>query len=207
MPKTPAAARSTQKHGQPPRAERPHKTLTKTQEEIADLASDLILNGGAHEDVDLMLTALLRHEYRRFSFGGRSTFRTPTQNDQLAHEHAARWLHDRYRHLSAHWPAAKPEAKDAQNAPAPKTVAEMVRANVRGSLQNAFDEFMTDGHGIEPAWLLNEILEDANNEGDLALAIHYALDQSQIYVRVPVKHHERIQEFVEFLEEEAPRAA
>jgi hypothetical protein len=48
--------------------ERPHKYLIRIQEEVADLASDILLNGGAQEDVDSILTALLRHRYKRLSF-------------------------------------------------------------------------------------------------------------------------------------------
>lgn len=189
----------------PERPERPHKTLTRTQEEMADLASDLLLNGGAYDDVNLLLTALLRHQYRRYSFGGRSEYNSPEKQEQGAAQHAERRRPQHYMSLFTCWPK---EAPIADGKPVlPKTVTEMVRANIRGSLEDAFDAFMTDSEGIEPCWLLNEILQDANNEGDLAKGIHYALDQSTVYVRVPLKHHERIEEFVEFLEKEAPRAA
>lgn len=82
----------------------------------------------------------------------------------------------------------------------PKTVTEMVRANVRGSLQEHFDESMT--WTASNPYGCKEILEDAKSEGNLMQAIYYSMDRSDIYARVLYKHKKGIEDFVAFLEKE-----
>jgi len=53
--------------------------------------------------------------------------------------------------------------------------------------------------GIEPVWVLNEVLEDVNNGEDLGKAFHYALDHAGIYIRVPAEHEESVREYLEAL--------
>jgi hypothetical protein len=81
----------------------------------------------------------------------------------------------------------------------------MVRANIRESLKEEIDQFLTDREGIEAVWLLREIIEDVNAGHDLAKAVWYRFDRADMYVRVPSRHKERIQEFAKFLEGEATK--
>jgi hypothetical protein len=62
MPQT-TTTQNTKKQAPPARkpvSEKPQKDLTPAQEEVADLASDLLMNGGSQQDLDVLLTALFR---------------------------------------------------------------------------------------------------------------------------------------------------
>ena len=181
-------------------SERPHKNLSQSQEEIADICSDIVLNGGAREDVSTLLTILARHSYMHRSFArGRSR----VDHEELAasaERYAARMNQEWYVDLAKHWSAQREETKDEPAQLGQRPVTEMVRANIRESLREAFDEFLADSDGIEPAWLLHEIIDVANGEKDLAIGIRYALRDSSIYVRVPAKLKARVEDFVKFLE-------
>jgi hypothetical protein len=83
-----------------------------------------------------------------------------------------------------------------------RPVTEMLSANIRASARQQFDRFLTDARGIEPVWLLNEILENYNSDQDMGDAIYSPMDRAEIYVRVPPEHKERIEEFVAFLQKE-----
>lgn len=183
----------------PPAAspERPHKNLTQTQEELADLASDILLNGGAREDVDLLLTALLRHRLVRKSFAAREE----EGGREMANGHAERFREGYYLELAKNWPvkpAPEPYVHYSQRPERP--VTEMVRANIREKFMHAVKDFLKDTDGIEPIWLLKEVLEDFNNGDDLCDAVWYAFDRADMYVRVPHRHKERIEAFVKLLE-------
>jgi len=187
--------------------ERPHKNLTQIQEEVADIASDILLNGGARQDLELLLGALARHHYRNMSFSrGRleSGSLSAAQLDASAREYATTIREDWYWDLSKHWPERKAEAEDSERASAARPVTEMVRANIRASAQAHFEQFLTDTDGIEPIWLLNEVLENFNSGRDLGEAIWDAMDRAEIYVKVPYEHKDRIEEFVASLEKEEP---
>ena len=185
--------------------ERPHKNLTQTQEQVADIASDILLNGGAREDIELVLGALARNHYRNMSFargpvGGGSL--SAAQLDARATAYATRIREDWYRDLAKHWPERKAEAEGSERVPVARPVTEMVSANIRASARRQFEDFLTDARGIEPVWLLNEILENYNSEQDMGEAIYSPMDRAEIYVRVPPEHKERIEEFVAFLQKE-----
>ncbi|MGA8029385.1 MAG: hypothetical protein WB992_19765 [Bryobacteraceae bacterium] len=190
------------------RIERPHKGLTQIQEELCYLASDILLNGGAQKDVSLMLTALLRHDWRRRSYT------RPTEAganaavvDHGAQEYAARLVDDHHRRLASGWPAPKSKSKDGQDNPKLRTVTEMVRADILASLRQQFEDFLDDADGIEKVWLLNEVLEDVNSGIDLPEAFYYAVRSiDELYVRVPWEHKKRIEEFVGLLEKEETNA-
>jgi len=208
MPKTAIAVANTKKPAPVERktaVERPHKNLTQTQEWVADIASDILLNGGAREDLELVLGALARHHYRNQSFtrgplehGSLSA----AQLDANATAYATRLREDWYRDLAKHWPERKTETEDPERGAAARPVTEMVRANIRASAQAKFEEFLTDATGIEPVWLLNEVLDNFNSGRDIGEAIWDAMDRAEIYVRVPYEHKERIEEFVAFLQKE-----
>ena len=206
MPKTAIAVANTKKPATAERktaVERPHKNLTQTQEEIADLASNMLLNGGARQDLDLLLTALARHQYRNMSFARGPLDRGSSSADEInarAEERAALLTEDWYRDLARHWPEPKAEAEGFESGSVARPVTEMVSANIRASARQQFDQFLTDVHGIEPVWLVNEILENVNSGSDMGEAIYYPMDRAEIYVRVPWEHRQRIEEFVAFLE-------
>ena len=184
---------------------RPHKNLTQTQEQVADIASDILLNGGARQDLELLLGALARHHYRNQSFSRgplESGSLSAAQLDANATAYATRLREDWYRDLAKHWPERKAEVEDSERGSATRPVTEMVRANIRASAQAQFEQFLTDTDGIEPVWLLNEILDNVNAGIDMGEAIYSTMDRAEIYVRVPPEHKERIEEFVAFLQKE-----
>jgi len=208
MPKTAIAVANTKK---PTPAERqaavarPHKNLTQTQEQVADIASDILLNGGAREDVELVLEALGRHNYRNMSFSREPLERgslSAAQLDARATAYATKVREEWYRDLAKHWPERKAEAEGVERGSVARPVTEMVSANIRESARQQFDQFLTDARGIEPVWLLNEILENFNADLDMGEAIYSPMDRAEIYVRVPPEHKERIEEFVTFLQKE-----
>lgn len=113
MPKTATAEASTKKGAtteRKPTMERPHKGLTQTQEEIADLASDIQLNGGARQDLIPILSGLLRHQRRRRSYVQVCEHRSAEKAEQDAGDFADSYKDQWYRHLAKHWPEKKVEA-------------------------------------------------------------------------------------------------
>jgi hypothetical protein len=205
MPKTATTTPSPKKTVTTQRStavERPHRNLTRIQEEVADIASDILLYGGSRQDLDLILTALARHNYMHMSFARHQSGPKPVELYKSANEYANARREEWYRHLCQHWPETKAEAEDQQKNTEPRPVTEMVRANIRESLRDAIDEILTDTDGIETIWLLNEIVSDIKTGIDPGEAIYYAMDTAEIYVRVPRAHQKRIEEFVAFLEKE-----
>lgn len=177
---------------------RPHKHLSATQEELADLASQMILDGGAQEDIELLLTALARHQYRNYSFnhldGGLPDFaRRCKERVPLV---LARWNAD----LRQDWARKEVEHESASVSTAKyKTITDMVRADIRRSIRSEFEQFLSDRE-VEPIWALNEILEYVNAGEDLGTAIYYVMDRADIYIRVPDVYAKQVREYVELLE-------
>jgi hypothetical protein len=124
------------------------------------------------------------------------------ESDRSANSSAALLADKFYQHLAKHWPEKKDGSDRRPAEPVPNTVAEMMRANVRESLREEFDAFLTDEAGIEPVWLFNEVLRLTNCGDDLVRQFCNILDTAGIYVRVPWQHKKRIEEFVAFLEKE-----
>jgi hypothetical protein len=204
MPKTPTAEPAAKKTTPPAHkaaAERPHKGLTQTQEEIADLASDILLNGGRREDLIPMLSGLLRHQRRRRSYTGPREYRSAEKAEQEVADYADSYKDQWYRDLAKLWPEKKVEVED--DSAGPTAVKAMVQADLRRWLRGHFEQFLTDTNGLEPIWLLNEVLEYVEStSGDLAEAFAQAIGSADTYVRVPVEHKKRIEEYVEFLTKE-----
>jgi hypothetical protein len=201
----PSTATNTKKRAiaqQGTAAKRPHKDLTRTQEEIADIASNILLYGGAQQDVDLILTALARHQYMHLSFAKHAKGDDLAELYQKANEYAKIYRERWYRALCQHWPEKKDERDNKPASLSERPVTEMVRANIRESLRDRVERLLTDNNGIEAIWLLAEIVNDINNGHEPGEAIWFALDRADMYVRVPRKHKKRIEEFVAFLEKE-----
>jgi hypothetical protein len=175
-----------------PTSVKPHRDLTPTQEEVADLASDLLINGGSQQDLYLLLTALFRHQYRKFSFAKEATEATVAAR-------AEQWLHRSSQQIIKHWPEP---VEDPAKEPTPTTVKEIARTNVRRELQMQYEEFVTRTYGLEPIWMLNEILEYCTSGAyDLAKSFAVVMDADDTYVRVPWSQADKVRAFVELIAE------
>ena len=204
MPKTATAAPAAKKQTAPA-PERPHKDLSPVQEEVADLASRILLNGGEREEVETFLRALALYQWKQKSFM-KSPRINQSEDAALTSTRVTRTVDHWYLELAKHWPA-KPSVTPARHysEQPERPVTEMVRANIRESFKEEIDHFLTDREGIEPVWLLREVIEEVNAGQELATAIWFAFDRADMYVRVPHRHKERIQEFAKFLEGEATK--
>lgn len=152
MPRKTAAVRSIE---ETIATDRPHRRLTQTQEEIADPASQMILYGGAEEDVEMFLTAIARHRLRHVQFSTRCGDKLDNSTRALAVEWAARWLRD----LGSRWRKNEPSTITG-NSELARNVTEMVRADIRRFAQKQFEEFLSRADGIEPLWALRDILNE-----------------------------------------------
>ncbi len=183
------------------REERPHNGLTQIQEELAEFAADLLVSGGAREDTDMLLRALLRHQYRRL-FGERDATDSSAEFERKV-AGAGEWhLGNTYQQLSNGWPDEETsKAKEESNADARKSVVDIVRAGLRRQVKSSFEEFMGHMVGTEEAWLLNKILQDVVGCGDdMAEAFVREIDLDDAYVRVPWNFAKKTREFVDLLE-------
>src|SRR3954451_22498969 len=121
------------------KAERPYKNLSQVQEELADLASDILLNGGAREDVDMLLTALLRHERESKSHGRIGT----AVGREEANKYAKRFSERYYLNLAKSWPKEESPEPGVHYGQRPeRPVTEMVRANIREKFMDEVEEFL-----------------------------------------------------------------
>jgi hypothetical protein len=170
------------------------KNLTPTQERFADLAADLILNGGDDEDVYLFLRAAMRHERRRIfpeTLTGKYRITSP---DEFANQHIGR----EFKSLARNWPERPAKAED----PKPRTVKEMISVNVRRQLQDSFEEFMRDAEGLTDIYLLRDVFIDwISGHRELGEAFSRVLETDQTYIQVPWKLERQVRQFVELLQE------
>jgi hypothetical protein len=184
--------------------EKPHKDLTSTQEEVAALASDIILNGGDRAEVIPFLAALQRYRFKRLSVVDSS--HTPAEWEEVAVSRGMKDAEADYQDLAHCWPdraAAQPVG--AADVPKPTTVKEMVFANVREELRDRLDQFLSDQAGLESFWLLNEILAYVHDAGyDLAQAFTTAMHSDKTYVRVSWSQADKVQGFIKLIEEKPP---
>jgi hypothetical protein len=190
------AIQNTKKQAPParrPPSVKPHRDLTPTQDEVADLASDLIMNGGSQQDLSLFLRALLRHEYRKHGFGKKAS------TDHIDAT-VSQWLDRSSQRIMKQWP--DPIEGSNVEGVKPKTVVEMAQANVRRELKDQFAEFLAREDGLEPIWLLNDILTYCTSAGyDLAEAFAVVMDADDIYVRVPWSQADKVRAFVKLLDD------
>jgi hypothetical protein len=167
--------------------------LTDFQETVCNLAADLILNGGDQVDVSHLLAATIGHSFNlRFPECG-------WRQDRIKRD-SPEWL----KMLSRHWPA-----KVEREHPLPTTVSEMVRANLRGNLEERFEEFMTAAR-MHELYLMLEVLEsfdgltggpnDEAAESVLAEAFMREIESDQTYVKVPRDRVEAVEEFLETID-------
>ncbi len=181
----------------------PWRTLPEIQQEVAEVASDMIVNGGDQEDVGLLITAVLRHKWRRYmSRRPKSLDDTEKEVDEAALNYAARGKQDRYKKLARYWPDEQPTTTTTPDKPKATTVVEMVRDNFRKKAREAFEDFMANSGVPEEVHLLGEILELAAQGNPLIEAISIELQDAHTYVHVPDKHVARVRDFLKFLEDD-----
>jgi hypothetical protein len=177
-----------------PASEKPQGDLTPTQEEMSDLASDLIMNGGSRQDLDPFIRVLLRHQFRKFVCAENTS-------EATVNEYANQWFEQHTVRLVKQWP--EPIKRPAADDTKPKTVAEMARANVRRELRDHFEDFFADARdGVEPLWMLNEILTYCTDTGyDLVKAFTAAMDLDDTYVRVPWSQADKVRAFAKLIDD------
>jgi hypothetical protein len=145
-----------------PRQQKPAvaRDLSPMQELAADLFGDMLMNGARREETELLLNALLMHQWHR-DMGDFP--RDPAKALEHACDFARNNYDDTYRHLVASWPktpAARAEAT-------PKTVTAKIRHSVRDEVRTLADDFV-GAAGMEELYLLRDILRERESMGRLA---------------------------------------
>jgi hypothetical protein len=171
--------------------------LTDFQETVCNLAADLILNGGAEANIANLLRATIGHslslQFQEF--------------DAWHCENIAKVLPDWTKRISRFSPTKSGPAEPGQ---LPKTVNEMLRANLRGKIEREFAVFLAQAR-MQELHLMHDVLENFENsaggsgnesaESALAEAFIYELDSDDAYVKVPREHVEAVEEFLKKLDE------
>jgi len=169
------------------------RKLTDFQEIVCNLCADMILNGGEEADVSCLLAAVIGHSIH---------MRFPGYDAQKRIDlDLADWL----KRLARYWPA-KSEPKHEQ----PKTVTEMLRANLRGNLEDRFRDFMARAR-MQELYLMNDVLgnfesegcsvDDEDAESMLARAFLMELCTDYSYLKIPDDHVEAVEEFLKHIDE------
>jgi len=169
------------------------QALTDFQESVCELCADMILRGGDEEDVSGLLRSVIGHSLHR-----RCAEADPSRN--IAH-FLPRWR----KRLARYWP----KEREPEHA-LPKTVTEMVRANLRRKLEDNFSSFLARAR-MHELYLMNEVLEKFESEGShigdesaesmLARAFLYELVTDYSYLKVPDDHVEAVEEFLKHIDE------
>lgn len=190
--------------------EAPKRALTTTQTAFLDLAGDLIVNGGDPEDLQMLVSAVLKHEEMHFQ-----RMRDPRHRDsssprdearrKAAAEHVERNGVKRAAELIAKWPEP---AVPREDRPA-TTATEMAREDIRHLLREHFEQFLVRGTpeeqrllcGVFGYWETSNI-GPFERETYCPLVENFMMElgSSDTFVRVSEKHVERVREFVALLE-------
>jgi hypothetical protein len=168
------------------------RSLTDFQETVCNLAADLILNGGAEEDVANLLRATIGHSLH---------LQFP-EFDAWICERVAKDLPGWTKRISHLWPARSEPVESEQ---LPNTVTEMLRANLRGRIEEDFATFLAKAR-MHELHLMHDVLENFENsaglsdndsaESALAEAFMYELDSDDTYVKVPRDRVEAVEQFL-----------
>jgi hypothetical protein len=190
----------------PVQTERPHEGLTETQEQLAELATDMLLRGGARSDIDLLLGGLARHRRRRLLSCLRKG--SGQQSEKELDEEVARGEGDIdgwYRQLAKEWPTERRPERPEKAFEGLSVAARIAVADVRGQLADQFDQYLfITMKGIESAYLLNEIMEYVNSCGfEVPEAFAAVIDHDSGYVRVPADLKEQVVKFIALLQKRA----
>ena len=163
------------------------RQLTETQERVCELASDMILNGSDAKSIEMFLSGLVRHDRKR---------RYPDlhgRDEAAVTDTVSCWT----KALIRNWPNKKPDVER----PEPTTVTEMVCSNVRGELEQHFQDFMTTVGDLAEVYLLRDVLRDwYTQHNELGEAFSYQIDASHTYVKVSWKRHKQLRAFARALD-------
>jgi len=157
--------------------------------------ADLILTGGHRADVEKLIEATVGHNLRqRFPQHKNDDW---VEDNQLIERHSPEWL----QRISRHW-AKKQECAAIEK---PKTVSEMARANLRGSLRGHVEEFIGSAR-MHELYLLDNVLltfessnggpDNSGAESKLAEAFMFELDSDRTYVKVSRDQVETVEEYI-----------
>ena len=163
--------------------------LSETQIQLAEIASDMIANGGNEVDMGLLLNACMGHQYRR----------RVGETDQESVEKYADKNTDRLLPLLAkQWRRPAPESMTVT----PNTVAELVAANVRQTTREYLTEFFRVAD-LQDMWLLKDILSAFEGTDDAHLGDAFAnrLANSDVYMKVNQKDQMRVESILLILED------
>jgi hypothetical protein len=105
------------------------------QELAADLFGDMLLNGARREETELLLNALLIHQWHR-------DFPDWPRDPVAALEHARDFARKRYDETHGNLVAAWPKKPAAPEEPTPKTLTEKIRYQTRDTVRTLFEDFM-----------------------------------------------------------------
>lgn len=166
-----------------------------------NLVADLIMNGGRRRDVEYLIRAIDGHQtYLRH-------YDLPSDDRDLSQTAVDNYFES----LSRLWPKRQDKAN-----PAPNTVSEQVRANLRDNLMDSINDFMANAR-MHELYLLHNVLMsfESQNTGSfseeaesiLASAFMYEIDGNKTYVKVPRKYIDLIEQYVRLLSGEKCEAA
>jgi len=200
MKQTPAATRPSKPAAAAPQPKAVE--LTAIQELAIDIFGDMLLNGARREETELLLNALLMHQWRRDFPDWPSD---PDQAIEDAQTWASNRYEDAYRELVASWPKEPAPSKE----PSLKTITDRVRFSVRNQVREALDDFLGDALP-EELYLMRDILStresthktagfDTVQEIYLARAIGEATGGSYwtTYLKAPAKMVQLIRQLVD----------
>lgn len=136
---------------QPKPAVARERELAPIQELLCDLTCDLLTNGGRREETELLVRALLTHQWR-LNFPEWPP--DPTKALENARSWASKGCEEAYNHLVAAWPKKPAAAKE----PTPKTLTERIRQSTRNEVRHLFEEFV-GGASPEELYLMREIFQ------------------------------------------------
>lgn len=174
---------------------KPPRTLTDFQEHVCNCCADLVLNGGDEDDVSNLLRAVIGHSLH-LRWPGYDTCHRSAED-----------VPDWRKRLARYWPK-----KIEPDHELPKTVTEMLRANLRGALGDKFTSFLARAR-MHEIYLLNDVLGNFESEGSdpldknaesmLARAFLQELRTDYSYLKVPDDHVEAVEEFLKHIDETA----
>ena len=178
-------------------------SLSPIQDLMADLAADLIQNGGAEAE-RAGLAEVLLNRYARRLLGAPLEFahQVPEVMDFVA-ERLALWTDSLPRESPYQDSRAEPVCG------AGDCVGERIRANLRGRLEEEFEKFVATSPLYE-AVFLREVLVQRNRaarsrDGEepeflLASCFEHELGSSDLFLRIPEKYAKEMRQYLSWLE-------
>ncbi len=141
------------------------RELSPIQEVLCDLTSDVLLNGARREETELLVKALLMHQWH-LNFGDYP--RDPAKALEAAVTHAQRGHDATYNDLVAAWP----KKAVPQDEPVPKTISQAIRCQTRDSVRHGFEDFMGNA-SPEELILMRNIFQERDS-------YHYMADGNPV---------------------------